>query len=155
MTDEIRGFSIPFRIDRETGGVAQQSGDDTLLRRMGRGYTVAQYRALVDHIRAAMPGVGLATDVIVGFPGETEEHFEQTLDLLREVCFGQVFAFAFSPRPRTPAARLCRRLRGSSRPPPACPGNPRPRARWSGRTTGSRCAHCRSAWHAPVRWKDG
>jgi tRNA-2-methylthio-N6-dimethylallyladenosine synthase len=83
-----------------------QSGDDAVLRRMGRGYTVAQYRDLVARIRRAMPGVGLATDVIVGFPGETEAQFEATYGLLEEVRFDMVHVAAYSPRPGTPAERL-------------------------------------------------
>jgi tRNA-2-methylthio-N6-dimethylallyladenosine synthase len=59
----------------------------------------------VARIRAAVPDINLSTDVIVGFPGETEEDFEQTLGLIEQLRFGQVFAFAFSPRPRTPAGR--------------------------------------------------
>jgi tRNA-2-methylthio-N6-dimethylallyladenosine synthase len=86
--------------------VPVQSGDDAVLRRMGRGYSVAQYRDLVARIRAAMPGVGLATDVIVGFPGETAEQFEATYRLLEEVRFDMVHVAAYSPRPGTPAARL-------------------------------------------------
>jgi tRNA-2-methylthio-N6-dimethylallyladenosine synthase len=83
-----------------------QSGDDAVLRRMGRQYTVDSYLELVDRLRAAIPGISLTTDVIVGFCGETDAQFEKTLDLLREVRFEQVFAAAFSPRPGTPAARL-------------------------------------------------
>jgi tRNA-2-methylthio-N6-dimethylallyladenosine synthase len=83
-----------------------QSGDDAVLRRMGRQYTVAAYRELVGRLRAAVPGIVLTTDVIVGFCGETEAQFESTLDLLREVRFETVFAAAFSVRPGTPAARL-------------------------------------------------
>ncbi|MGQ9599015.1 MAG: tRNA (N6-isopentenyl adenosine(37)-C2)-methylthiotransferase MiaB [Anaerolineae bacterium] len=83
-----------------------QSGDDTVLRRMGRGYTVAQYRDLVRRIRQAMPWVGLATDVIVGFPGETEDQFEATYRLLEELRFDMVHVAAYSPRPGTPAERL-------------------------------------------------
>jgi tRNA-2-methylthio-N6-dimethylallyladenosine synthase len=83
-----------------------QSGSDAVLHRMGRQYTVAAYRELVARLRAAVPGISLTTDVIVGFCGETESQFEATLDLLREVRFDQVFAAAFSPRPGTPAARL-------------------------------------------------
>jgi tRNA-2-methylthio-N6-dimethylallyladenosine synthase len=83
-----------------------QSGDDTVLRRMGRGYTAAQFRDLVARIRAAMPGVGLATDVIVGFPGETREQFEATYRLLEELRFDMVHVAAYSPRPDTPAERL-------------------------------------------------
>ncbi len=83
-----------------------QSGDDGVLRRMGRQYTIEAYLGLVEKLRAAIPGISLTTDVIVGFCGETEEQFENTLALLRRVRFDQVFAAAFSPRPGTPAARL-------------------------------------------------
>jgi tRNA-2-methylthio-N6-dimethylallyladenosine synthase len=82
-----------------------QAGADEILDRMHRRYRREEYLELVASLRAAVPEINLSTDVIVGFPGETEEHFEQTLDLLEKVRFGQVFAFAFSPRPRTPAAR--------------------------------------------------
>jgi tRNA-2-methylthio-N6-dimethylallyladenosine synthase len=83
-----------------------QSGDDAVLRRMGRQYTVDAYLRLVERLRAAVPGITLTTDVIVGFCGETEAQFESTLALLRTVRFEQVFAAAFSARPGTPAARL-------------------------------------------------
>jgi tRNA-2-methylthio-N6-dimethylallyladenosine synthase len=83
-----------------------QSGDDTVLRRMGRQYSIESYLELVARLRKAVPGITLTTDVIVGFCGETEEQFERTLDLLREVRFETVFAAAFSVRPGTPAARL-------------------------------------------------
>jgi len=73
---------------------------------MGRQYTVASYLELVARLRAAVPGISLTTDVIVGFCGETEAQFERTLELLRTVRYDQVFAAAFSPRPGTPAARL-------------------------------------------------
>ena len=82
-----------------------QSGANEILDRMHRRYTREEYLELVARLRAAVPDINLSTDVIVGFPGETEEHFAETLDLLEEIRFGQVFAFAFSPRPRTPAAR--------------------------------------------------
>jgi tRNA-2-methylthio-N6-dimethylallyladenosine synthase len=83
-----------------------QSGDDAVLRRMGRGYTVAEYRELVARIRKVMPGVGLATDVIVGFPGETEAQFQATYHLLQDVGFDMVHVAAYSPRIDTPAERL-------------------------------------------------
>lgn len=83
-----------------------QSGDDLVLKRMVRGYTVAQYRDLVRRIRETVPGVSLATDVIVGFPGETEEQFLNTCRLLEEVRFDVVHVAAYSPRPGTAAARL-------------------------------------------------
>lgn len=83
-----------------------QSGSDPILRRMGRGYTRADYLALVAQLRAARPGLALSTDLIVGFPGETEGDFQATLDLVEEVRFSSLFAFAYSPRPGTAAPRL-------------------------------------------------
>lgn len=82
-----------------------QSGSNTVLTKMHRKYTREEYLDLVDRIRAAAPDINLSTDVIVGFPGETEADFEESLDILRTVRFGQVFAFGYSPRPKTPAAR--------------------------------------------------
>lgn len=82
-----------------------QSGDDKVLRRMARPYTVAQYLDLVDTIRAAIPNVALATDLIVGFPGETGIQFEHSMDVLRRVEFDTVHVAAYSPRPGTAAAR--------------------------------------------------
>ncbi|MGD8485960.1 MAG: tRNA (N6-isopentenyl adenosine(37)-C2)-methylthiotransferase MiaB [Chloroflexota bacterium] len=83
-----------------------QSGDDEVLRRMGRQYTLAAYLELVERLRAAVPGISLTTDVITGFCGETEAQFEHTLELLRAVRFDQVFAAAYSERPGTPATQL-------------------------------------------------
>jgi len=83
-----------------------QSGDDGVLRRMGRTYTAAEYRALVAAIRETVPGAAIATDVIVGFPGETEEAFANTYRLLEEIQFDAVHVAAYSVRPGTPAERL-------------------------------------------------
>jgi len=83
-----------------------QSGDDRILKHMARGYTAAQYRQLVAKIRQRIPEIYLATDVIVGFPGETEEQFLNTYRLLEELRFDTVHIAAFSPRPGTSAARL-------------------------------------------------
>ena len=83
-----------------------QSGDDVILKRMVRGYTVAQYKELVRRIRETIPGVSLATDIIVGFPGETEEQFMNTYRLLEEIRFDVVHVAAYSPRPGTAASRL-------------------------------------------------
>jgi tRNA-2-methylthio-N6-dimethylallyladenosine synthase len=83
-----------------------QSGSDAVLRRMGRGYTRGEYLDLVSQLRNARPGLALSTDIIVGFPGESEDDFQQTLDLIREVRFSTVFAFVYSPRPGTAAPRL-------------------------------------------------
>jgi tRNA-2-methylthio-N6-dimethylallyladenosine synthase len=83
-----------------------QSGSDTMLRRMGRQYTIAHYQERLARIREAVPGIALSTDIIVGFCGETEAEYEQTLELLRAVRYDQVFAAAYSERPGTPATRL-------------------------------------------------
>jgi len=83
-----------------------QSGDDGVLKRMIRGYTVDQYRRLVAKIHQLIPGVSLATDVIVGFPGETEEQFANTCRLLEEIRFDTVHVAVYSPRPGTAASRL-------------------------------------------------
>jgi tRNA-2-methylthio-N6-dimethylallyladenosine synthase len=83
-----------------------QSGDDAVLKRMVRGYTVDQYRRLVAKIRQRIPGVSLATDVIVGFPGEIEKQFMNTYRLLEETRFDVVHVAAYSPRPGTAASRL-------------------------------------------------
>lgn len=83
-----------------------QSGDDEILKRMGRGYTVERYLDLVERIRRAIPGLSLVTDVIVGFPGETEEQFMNTYNLLEELRFDMVHVAAYSPRLETAAAHL-------------------------------------------------
>jgi tRNA-2-methylthio-N6-dimethylallyladenosine synthase len=97
---------------RELGVLARhvhmpvQSGSDRVLRRMLRRYTVAEYRERVEALRAAVPGLTLSSDVIVGFPGETRADFEQTLALVRELSFVGVFGFKYSPRPFTAALNL-------------------------------------------------
>ena len=83
-----------------------QAGDDAVLKWMGRNYTAGQYRTLVQRIRETVPGAAIATDVIVGFPGETEEAFANTLRLLEEIRFDAVHVAAYSIRPGTPAERL-------------------------------------------------
>ena len=82
-----------------------QSGSDSVLRRMKRQYTRADYLDLVARLRAAVPGLALSTDVIVGFPGESENDFLETLSLFQEVRFAGVFSFTYSPRPQTAALR--------------------------------------------------
>jgi tRNA-2-methylthio-N6-dimethylallyladenosine synthase len=83
-----------------------QSGSDRVLRRMIRRYSRAEYVERIGRLRAARPGLTLSTDIIVGFPGETDDDFEQTLSLVREVGFVTLFGFKYSPRPHTPALRL-------------------------------------------------
>jgi tRNA-2-methylthio-N6-dimethylallyladenosine synthase len=83
-----------------------QSGSDRMLKRMIRRYTRAEYVARVLRLRAAREGMTLSTDVIVGFCGETEDDFEATLSLVREIGFTSLFGFKYSPRPLTPALKL-------------------------------------------------
>jgi tRNA-2-methylthio-N6-dimethylallyladenosine synthase len=83
-----------------------QSGSDRILRLMNRKHGRAKYFDLVERLRAARPDLALSSDFIVGFPGETERDFEDTLDLVRRVGFASAFAFAYSPRPGTPAATM-------------------------------------------------
>lgn len=83
-----------------------QAGSTRILDRMNRGYAAEEYFALVDRLRAAMPGIHLSTDIIVGFPGETEEDFEDTMAALRRIRYSNIFSFRYSPRPLTAAARL-------------------------------------------------
>ncbi len=83
-----------------------QSGSDRILAAMKRGYTVLEYKSIVRRVRAARPGISLTSDFIVGFPGETEVDFAQTMKLVEEVDFDGAFSFLYSARPGTPAAEL-------------------------------------------------
>jgi tRNA-2-methylthio-N6-dimethylallyladenosine synthase len=84
--------------------VPAQSGSNPVLRRMGRGYTAEQYGEMLARIRETVPGASITSDFIVGFPGETEEHYYQTVDLVRQGRFKNSFIFKYSPRPGTKAA---------------------------------------------------
>jgi len=83
-----------------------QSGADRVLAAMKRGYTVLEYKSIVRRLRAARPGFSLTSDFIVGFPGETDADFAQTMKLVEEVNFDGAFSFLYSARPGTPAAEL-------------------------------------------------
>jgi tRNA-2-methylthio-N6-dimethylallyladenosine synthase len=83
-----------------------QSGSDVVLRAMRRAYRRDKYLAILDRVRAAMPGAAITTDIIVGFPGETERDFCDTLDMVREARFAGAFTFQYSIRPGTPAAEM-------------------------------------------------
>jgi tRNA-2-methylthio-N6-dimethylallyladenosine synthase len=85
-----------------------QSGSNAVLRRMLRRYTREQFLEVVARLRAAIPGLTLSTDIIVGFPGETEEQFRETLALVEEASFDDGYTFRYSPRDGTPATRLAR-----------------------------------------------
>lgn len=83
-----------------------QAGSDRVLKAMNRRYDSAHYRELVRKLREANPDIALSTDIIVGFPGETEEDFQATVELVKEVGYGQVFTFIYSKREGTPAAKI-------------------------------------------------
>ena len=100
--DLVNTLKLP-KIDRYLH-LPVQSGDDAVLKRMNRHYTAEDYLALVSKIRQAVPKIRIGTDIIVGFPGETEEEFKNTLDLVNKVGFKQVFVAMYSPRKGTVAA---------------------------------------------------
>ncbi len=83
-----------------------QSGSDRILRLMNRGYTYAEYRTKVERLRRAVPGIAITTDIIAGFPGETEADHRATVSALGEIGFDGIFAFKFSPRPMTRASEM-------------------------------------------------
>jgi len=87
-----------------------QSGSNTVLARMHRGYSRERYLELIAELQEAVPDVALSTDLIVGFPGETEADFAQTLDMVERVGYDNVFAFRYSPRPGTPAATMAEQI---------------------------------------------
>lgn len=106
LTDDVLAFigSEP-RVCRYLH-VPLQSGDDEVLTAMHRPYDAAGYRDALLRTKSALPDVALATDIIVGFPGETDEAFERTMSLVREVRFSKLHVFRYSPRPGTPAAGM-------------------------------------------------
>ncbi|MGZ4595292.1 MAG: tRNA (N6-isopentenyl adenosine(37)-C2)-methylthiotransferase MiaB, partial [Actinomycetes bacterium] len=83
-----------------------QSGSDVVLKAMRRSYRQERYLGIIDRVRAAMPDAAITTDIIVGFPGETEADFAQTLEVVRAARFARAFTFQYSPRPGTPAADM-------------------------------------------------
>ena len=90
----------------ESAHIPVQSGSDRMLKAMHRGYTRERYVGIIEKLRAVRPRMGITTDIIVGFPGETEEDFEETLSLAREVEFDNAYIFKYSPRKDTPAATM-------------------------------------------------
>ena len=90
----------------ESAHLPLQSGSDGILKAMHRGYTREKFLGIVEKLRRARPGIGITTDIIVGFPGETDEDFEQTLSLCRDVEFENAYIFKYSPRRDTPAAEM-------------------------------------------------
>jgi tRNA-2-methylthio-N6-dimethylallyladenosine synthase len=90
----------------ESAHIPLQSGSDRILKLMHRGYSREKYLGIIQKLRKAKPEMGIYTDIIVGFPGETEEDFEQTMSLCREVQFDNAYIFKYSPRRDTPAAEM-------------------------------------------------
>jgi tRNA-2-methylthio-N6-dimethylallyladenosine synthase len=105
MTDELLETAAALPKVCEQIEVPLQAGDDVVLERMQRGYTADDYRRLIDRIRKAIPGASIATDVIVGFPGETNEQFQHTFNLLAELQLDTAHLARYSPRPETYSAR--------------------------------------------------
>ncbi len=106
FTDRAIGAMADVAAVCEYVHLPAQSGSSRLLKRMLRRYTREEYLAVAERLRRALPGVTFSTDLIVGFPGETDDDFAQTLSLVREVEFESAFTFRFSPREGTPATRL-------------------------------------------------
>lgn len=90
-----------------------QSGSPTVLKRMNRKYTPEEYRNIVNIIRQYMPNAGITTDIIVGFPGETDEEFKETYDFVREIGFSRIHVFKYSPRRGTPASKYENQVDGN------------------------------------------
>ena len=83
-----------------------QSGSNKILKAMNRDHEVGKYIDIIDRVRLARPDIALSTDIIVGFPGETDRDFEDTMDLVRQINYAQAFSFKYSPRPGTTAATM-------------------------------------------------
>lgn len=106
FTDDVINAMAEVEAVCEHVHLPMQSGSTEMLKRMLRRYTRDGYLACVDQLRARIPGLGLTTDIIVGFPGETEAEFDETLSAVRAVGFDEAFTFKFSPRDGTPATRM-------------------------------------------------
>lgn len=90
-----------------------QSGSDTILKRMNRKYTTSEYSSIVDLIREYMPNAGITTDIIVGFPGEGEVEFKESLDFVKKIKFSRIHVFKYSPRKGTPASKYSDQVHGT------------------------------------------
>lgn len=106
LTDEVIGLFGTLGNLMPALHLPVQSGSDRILKAMNRRYTADHYLELVDKVRSACPDISLSTDIIVGFPGETEEDFKATYDLVKRVGYSQVFTFIYSRREGTPAAKM-------------------------------------------------
>jgi tRNA-2-methylthio-N6-dimethylallyladenosine synthase len=113
ISDELIGlFGVEEKLARHIH-LPVQSGSDAVLKRMGRRYSSAGYLSKIERLRALCPGISITTDIIVGFPGETEADFAATMALVEGVRFDSIFSFMYSPRPGTAAAAFDGRLDGA------------------------------------------
>ena len=101
----IKTISESKKVSREIH-LPAQSGDNAILKKMNRKYTISHYKNLIKKIRKAIPDVKISTDIIVGFPGETKEQFQNTVKLFKELKFSKAYIGKYSPRPGTPAAKM-------------------------------------------------
>lgn len=106
ITDEVLDVLKQSRKICRHLHIPLQAGDDEVLKRMRRKYTTAEYKAKIDQVRQVLPDFALTSDVIVGFPGETEEQFMNTYHFIRDLKFAELHVFPYSPRSGTPAARM-------------------------------------------------
>lgn len=106
MSDDLIDWMAKTPIFSRELNLPVQSGDDEVLRRMNRRYSRQEYLNLVQKIKAALPDIWLSTDIIVGFPGETIEQFENTVDLVKQIGFKKAFIGQYSPRPETASVKL-------------------------------------------------
>ncbi|WP_046720732.1 tRNA (N(6)-L-threonylcarbamoyladenosine(37)-C(2))-methylthiotransferase MtaB [Heyndrickxia coagulans] len=106
LTDEVIGVIKHSKVVVRHMHVPIQSGSDTVLKRMRRKYTMDQFAERITKLKEALPGLALTSDVIVGFPGETEEEFMETYNFIKEHRFAELHVFPYSPRTGTPAARM-------------------------------------------------
>lgn len=105
LSDEVIGVMAESHKVCEHLHLAMQSGNDEVLQRMNRGYTAAHFYEIVQKLRAAMPNIAITTDIIAGFPGETEEQFMDTYEMMEKIRFDYAFTFKYSPRAGTKAAK--------------------------------------------------
>jgi len=106
FSDKLIGALAECKKFTEYLNLPVQSGDNEILKKMNRPYSVEQYRNLVKKIRQKIPGIALSTDVIVGFPGETEQNFQNTVKLFKEIKYDMAYVAQYSPRPGTAAFKL-------------------------------------------------
>jgi len=109
ITPELVGLWQDQRLCRHFH-LSLQSGSDSVLKRMNRGYTTAEYQRAVDLVREAVPSVAITTDIMVGFPGETDAEFEESYNFAKQMDFARIHVFSYSPRPGTQAADMPRQV---------------------------------------------